>query len=160
MSPPLSLPSAGGLPSTPAGATRVQRGRGLLIRLFSDGQRVSEFGNDRLPPELVVQTFGESLLGRRLAVDQYDLFGVSFSAPQPHQQFGRVGMSGKPRHPCDVSPHRYPLTVDLDLFIAVDQPPALGALGLIADKQNGVLGIRQAELEVVENAPTGRHAGG
>ena len=131
-----------------------------IIGKGSDGQRLAEFGNDGLPAELIGQPVRERLLRFVLAVDQIDRLGFFFATAQPDHELAGIGVGRQTADLRDVGLDRDPLAVDLDLGLTLHETPALGALGLIADKDHGVSCVWEPELEVVQNPTTGGHPGG
>ena len=65
----------------------------------SQRDRIAQFGDLAVPVEFFLKPFGECLLCFVLAVDQYDLLGVLFAAPEPQQEFAGVGVGRKTGDP-------------------------------------------------------------
>ncbi len=93
-------------------------------------------------------------------MNQHYLLGFPFAAPQPYHELAHVGVRGETRDLRDMGLHRHPLSVNLDLFLALDEPPALGSLGLVADEYDCVPLVGQPQLEVMEDPAAGDHPGG
>ena len=108
----------------------------------------------------LVQVVGEELGDLLVPVDYKDLLRPGGEVLHPLQKVVPVGVGGQALEVDDLGPDGDILAKELDRFGPLQQPPAQGALPLIAHEHHGALGPPEVVLQVVADAAGVAHAGG
>ena len=107
-----------------------------------------------------VQILGKEVGHLAVPVDHKDLLGGRGKVLDPGEQVVPVRVGGEPLEVDDAGVDGDLLAEQLHRLGPLQQPPAQGALRLIAHKHHGALGAPQVVLQMVADAPGVAHAGG
>ena len=111
------------------------------------------------PGVLLADAFLEGLGGGGLAVGEENALDGLVEGHEPCEHFEVVGVAGEAVDGGDAGAYFDVLAEHADGFLAVAEGAAAGAFGLVADEEDGGVGVGEVEPEVVEDAAAGGHAG-